>query len=56
MICEEIPVRFYIQKLWAYLSEEDKTIEGAKAYIGADDETFEKLLLNDDFKRLIDLM
>lgn len=56
MLCEGTPISFYIQLLGAYLQQEDKTIDGAKSYIGADDETFQELMKNSEFKRLIDLI
>lgn len=56
MLCEGIPVSFYINLLSVYLGTEDKTIDGAKKYLGVDDETFENLLQDVEFKRLIDLI
>lgn len=56
MLCEGTPISFYIQLLGSYLEEDERTIEGAKQYIGADDETFDKLLENEEFKRLTELI
>lgn len=56
MLCGEIPIDFYIQKLGVYLQNEDRTISGAKEFIGADEETFAILIQDENFKRLIDLI
>lgn len=56
MLCEGTPISFYIQLLGSYLEEDEKTIEGAKQYIGADEETFKELMNHNEFKRLIDLI
>lgn len=56
MLCEGTPISFYIQLLGSYLEEDDRTIEGAKQYIGADEDTFKELIKDVEFKRLIDLI
>lgn len=56
MLCGEIPISLYINALASYLEEDEKTIEGAKKYIGADEETFKELIKDKEFKRLIDLI
>ncbi len=57
MLCnEEVPVTFYLTRLAEYLQFEERSLDGAKKFIGVDDEKYERLLLDVDFKRLIELI
>lgn len=58
MICNEgVPVNFYLNKAEHFFnSEEERTLQNFKKFIGVDDKNYNELLKNEQFNDLVQIL